>query len=204
VFLLFADSEERPRDHDGGVRFDGDPNGPTTSRRARHGHWRFGRFRIGQAPLEQCVVPSLPARRPHTSSRVACPWRVGALTKGLLASKRLLKWSVGHPAPRARDFVSLHFGLILSRELSFRGLPLSHGPTVLGVPSQRSDGHHKMVDFGLRKERRSPWSPAGCGVSAGCSLCFKPRGGNGRRTVRGCDVRVRARHRKRPSSAHAD
>src|SRR5262249_31142678 len=47
-----------------------------------------------------------------------------------------------------RDFVSLHFGLILSRELSFRGLPLSHDPTVLGVPSQRSDGHHKMVDFG--------------------------------------------------------
>src|SRR5262249_31731591 len=36
------------------------------------------------------------------SRSVACPWRVGALTKGLLASKRLLKWSVGHPAPRAR------------------------------------------------------------------------------------------------------
>src|SRR5262249_60368996 len=26
---------------------------------------------------------------------VACPWRVRALAKGLLASKRLLKWSVG-------------------------------------------------------------------------------------------------------------
>jgi hypothetical protein len=50
-----------------------------------------------------------------------------------------------------RDFILLHFGLILSPELSFHGLPLSHAPTLLGVPSQRSDGHHKMVDFGLRK-----------------------------------------------------
>src|SRR5262249_22943990 len=37
-----------------------------------------------------------------------------------------------------------------------------------------------------------------------CFLCLRPRGGNGRRTVRGCDVRVRARHRKRSSSADAN
>jgi hypothetical protein len=77
-----------------------------------------------------------------------------------------------------RDFVSLHFGLILSRELSFRGLPLSHGPTLLGVPSQRSDGHHKMVDFGLRKERRSPWSPAGCSRVA-LDMVVEPDAGAG-------------------------
>jgi len=46
-------------------------------------------------------------------------------------------------------------------------VPQLRAHTLLGVPSQRSDGHHKMVDFGLRKERRSPWSPAGCGVSVG-------------------------------------
>src|SRR5262245_40686521 len=34
--------------------------------------------------------------------------------------------------------------------------------------------------------------------------CFRPRGGNGRRIVRGCDVRVRARHWRRLSAADAD
>jgi len=33
-------------------------------------------------------------------------------------------------------------------------VPQLRAHTLLGVPSQRSDGHHKMVDFGLRKERR--------------------------------------------------
>jgi hypothetical protein len=48
------------------------------------------------------------------------------------------------------------------------------------------------------------FSAAGFIRGLSCSLCLRPRGDNGRRTGRGCDVRVRARYRKRLSSADAD
>jgi len=50
----------------------------------------------------QLVICAVRTGAGGKSRPVTCPLRIRALAKGLLASKRLLKWSVGHPAPRAR------------------------------------------------------------------------------------------------------
>src|SRR5262249_60346584 len=43
-----------------------------------------------------------PPGRGDKSRPVACPWRGGGLAKGVFASKKVFKWALGHPAPRAR------------------------------------------------------------------------------------------------------